>query len=466
MKILINRNFALLWGGQAVSNLGDVILGAALVLWLADDLGRGRSWAPVAVSGVFIAEYGPVAIVGPLAGVFVDRWPRRLTMLRMDGARLLMTGLLAWLLRPVVPFVGEFSLPPGWQLGLVYAVLLLTQSCGQFFNPARLAVIGDIVEPEDLARATSLSQATMGLSVIVGPAIGSLLVFNFGIQWAIAADALSFAVSFVTLALMHVPVEKRPAGDHISFLQDFRQGLRALGSSRGLIAVLLASILSMSAFGALNALAVFFLTDNLHAQPDLYGPLGTILGLGAIAGALIAGVIAARLGLFRLLWGATLALGITTVVLARMQNIGPAFSLIFLAGATWIAVNVAVEPLVLRLTAREFVGRVTAVLTPAGSLASMLSAALAGSLVSTVLQGLQVKVLGFRFGAVDTFLCGIGGLVILGSAVVRLLLQDVHFLDEQAVPVSKTATSATTAASPSSPPLPPPEVDQRRSHEP
>jgi hypothetical protein len=106
-------------------------------------------------------------------------------------------------------------------------------------------------------------------------------------------------------------------------------------------------------------------------------PLGTVLGLGAIGGALLAWALANRIGLARLLWGATLSLGILTVILARMSSVGPAFSLIFLVGAAWIAVNVAAEPLVLRLTARDFVGRVTAVLTPAGTVASILSAALA-----------------------------------------------------------------------------------------
>ncbi|MBX5449495.1 MFS transporter [Thermogemmatispora sp.] len=447
MKVLINRNFALLWLGQAISNLGDVILGAALVLWMANDLGRGRSWAPVAVSGVFIAEYVPVALIGPLAGVFVDRWSRQLTMLRTDGLRMALTGCLAWLLSPTLPFFGSLEPPLGWRLGAVYIVVLLDQSCGQFFNPARLALIGDIVGPEDLARATSLSQATMGLSVIVGPAIGSLLVFNFGIQWAVIADALSFAVSFLTIALIRVPVEKPQERGHISFGQDFRAGLQVLIGNRGLLAVLLASLLSMSAFGALNALAIFFVTDNLHAQPNLYGPLGTVLGLGAIAGALLAGLIANRLGLRRLLWGATLALGLTTLLLARMTSSGPAFVLIWLVGATWIAVNVAVEPLVLRLTAREFVGRVTAVLTPAGSLASVLSAALAGALVSTVLHDFHGTVLGLTFGPVDTFLCGIGSLVLLGSMVVRLLMHNVHFLDEPTESATSPLASSTDQAS-------------------
>ncbi|WP_376795774.1 hypothetical protein [Thermogemmatispora sp.] len=129
MKVLINRNFALLWLGQAISNLGDVILGAALVLWIANDFGRGHSWAPVAVSGVFIAEYVPVALIGPLAGVFVDRWSRRLTRLRTDGLCLALTGCLAWMLAPFIPFVGKLEPPLGWQLGAVYTVVLLAQSC-------------------------------------------------------------------------------------------------------------------------------------------------------------------------------------------------------------------------------------------------------------------------------------------------------------------------------------------------
>ncbi len=118
-----------------------------------------------------------------------------------------------------------------------------------------------------------------------------------------------------------------------------------------------------------------------------------------------------------------------------MSSVGPAFSLIFLVGAAWIAVNVAAEPLVLRLTARDFVGRVTAVLTPAGTVASILSAALAGSLVSTLLHGFHATILHMQVGPVDACL--------VGSVGVRLLLHDVRFADEPPVASSKRDAART-----------------------
>src|SRR5262249_15433296 len=77
----INRNFALLWWGQAISSIGDYAWDTALVLWIATFLAKGRPWAPLAVSGVLLAAALPQIVVGPIAGVFVDRLDKRRTMI-------------------------------------------------------------------------------------------------------------------------------------------------------------------------------------------------------------------------------------------------------------------------------------------------------------------------------------------------------------------------------------------------
>jgi hypothetical protein len=79
--VFINRNFALLWWGQAISSIGDYAWDTALVLWIATFLAKGRSWAPLAVSGVLLAAALPQIVVGPIAGVFVDRLDKRRTMI-------------------------------------------------------------------------------------------------------------------------------------------------------------------------------------------------------------------------------------------------------------------------------------------------------------------------------------------------------------------------------------------------
>src|SRR5262249_14063189 len=79
-----NRNFAVLWSGQLISNLGDFVFDTTLVVWIATELTRSQPWAPLAVSGVFLAATTPILLIGPLAGVFVDRWDKRRTMLATD----------------------------------------------------------------------------------------------------------------------------------------------------------------------------------------------------------------------------------------------------------------------------------------------------------------------------------------------------------------------------------------------
>ena len=81
--LLINRNFALLWSGQIISVVGDFVFETTLVLWIVTRIAQGQPWAPLAVSGLLLAASVPVFIIGPLAGVFVDRWDKRRTMLGM-----------------------------------------------------------------------------------------------------------------------------------------------------------------------------------------------------------------------------------------------------------------------------------------------------------------------------------------------------------------------------------------------
>jgi len=84
---LINRDYAKLWYGQAVSAVGDSVFATTLVLWVSQVLAGGRSWAPAAVSGILVAAAAAFALVGPVAGVFVDRWSRKSTMMRTEVRR-------------------------------------------------------------------------------------------------------------------------------------------------------------------------------------------------------------------------------------------------------------------------------------------------------------------------------------------------------------------------------------------
>src|SRR6266581_2660925 len=73
-RFLVNRDFARLWYGQAISSVGDFVFDTTLVIWITYDLLPKSRWAPAAVSALMLCVLGGIIIVGPLAGVFVDRW--------------------------------------------------------------------------------------------------------------------------------------------------------------------------------------------------------------------------------------------------------------------------------------------------------------------------------------------------------------------------------------------------------
>lgn len=188
-KILINRDFARLWLGQAVSTVGDYVFDTTLVVWVATVLFRGNGrLGPLAVSGLVLCTILATLLIGPVAGVFVDRWNHRRIMLASELIRFaLVGGLTLVILLPVT------ALPAGAWLALLYVVVFLVSAMEQFFNPARFATIGDIVTGEaDQSRAFGLSTATVSSAAIIGPPLAAPLLFAAGIKWALLLNALSY----------------------------------------------------------------------------------------------------------------------------------------------------------------------------------------------------------------------------------------------------------------------------------
>jgi MFS family permease len=158
-----NPSWHRLWLAQAISLTGDSVFDITIMLWVATVLAKDQPWAPAAASGVLIAATVPVLVVGPLAGVWVDRWDRRRIMLSADVCRaVLIVSLL------VVPALGH-RLPLAAELGAVYAVVAAESAFSQFFNPSRLAILGLIVAPIDRPHASGILQATSSTTSIIVP---------------------------------------------------------------------------------------------------------------------------------------------------------------------------------------------------------------------------------------------------------------------------------------------------------
>jgi MFS family permease len=424
--LFINRNFGLLWTGQTVSVIGDYILNTTLVIWVAQ-LTVGQSWSPLAVSAVLLAASVPIALFGPMAGVFVDRWDKRRTMIRTDGLRAVLVALLILATGVVpLPFVpgGQFTLAE--KLGAVYGIVFIINAADRFFRPATFALIGDIIPPDDQPRAFGFVQTAASLAIIVGPPIAAPLLIAFGPEWALLIDAGTFIVSLLTILAIHAPTAARSveAGERGHFLREFGGGLRFVFTNGTLVVLLLVALIVMLGGGALNALDIFFVTGNLHTPVNLYGLLGSAQGLGLIVGALTGGLFATRLKMTRVVWLALVTMGIFIVAYARMTLFWPAVALIFIMGLPNGALNVVTGPLILRIAPREMVGRVTSLLDPVIMIASIIGTAIAGYLDAVALRGFHADLLGMTFGPVDTIFMGAGALVFLGGLLALARLRE------------------------------------------
>jgi MFS family permease len=416
---LINRDYRRLWIGQAISSVGDTAFSATLILWIATIIAKDRSWAPSAVGGVSLAASAAVLLVGPAAGVFVDRWNRRATMLRTEALRALLVGALT-----ALAFLPAGALPTGAWLALIYAVVFGVIAAAMFFNPARFATIAEVVpDPADRARAAGIGQATVATASIIGPPLAAPLLFTIGLQWALLLNAVSYVVSYV--AIRSVRASPAPLADPATepnWQREFVTGLRHLAGSRILVTLLIAIVIATMGTGALNSLDVFFLDENLHSPQRLYGLLSMAEGIGAIVGALSAGWFVARWGSRRTTYLTLVATGLLLVAYARQTQFWGGVVVLTVAAIPAAMVNAATTPLLMAATPSHLLGRVNSVFNPIAQLASISSVFIGTWLASTVLRDFHAEVGGVHFGRVDTIFVASGLLIVAGGGYAAIAL--------------------------------------------
>ncbi|GCE12813.1 MFS transporter [Tengunoibacter tsumagoiensis] len=420
----VSRNYAFLWGGQAISNLGDLVFNTTLVLWVATVIARGQTWAPLAIGGAVLCGSVPTFLVGPFAGVFVDRWDKRKTMIGMDLARAALISLLFLLVIPLPGLAGG-HLPALGQLGMIYLVIILTTACSLFFDPARLTIIQDVVAEAHLERATGLAILTQNTLRIVGPSLAAPLLFVFGVQWALLINMVSFLFSALAVTWVQAsPRTKAKTEKRGTFWTEFATGIQFLVKSRVLIVLLLALSFIIISESAEQTLGVFFMLTNLHLPSEFYGIVGTVGGIGGILGALVATYIVERLGTVRSFWLGIIVFGLLMFLFSRLTFFIPALGVIFLVGFPVAAANVALSPLLLRTIPREVLGRVIAVFTTCTSAISILAVCLI-STVASALSGFHATIGGLSFGTYDCILTACGVLTALIGVGVALALRNV-----------------------------------------
>ena len=213
--VLRNRNFRLLLAGQAVSALGDRMVVLALAFAVLEIGGSASD-----VGLVLAAGAAPMVATVLLGGVVGDRLPRRRVMVTADLVRVASQGAMAALL------IGDSA--EVWSLAALAAV---TGTASGMFNPASTAMLPELLGPSEFQQANALRWTGVSVGEILGPVLAGIIVAAASAGWAVAVDALTFAISAACLARMRMG--DRPPREAPSFMRDLKDGWTAFAHAAG-----------------------------------------------------------------------------------------------------------------------------------------------------------------------------------------------------------------------------------------
>lgn len=411
LPVLKNQNFLTLWGGQVFSQLADKVYLVLMISLIANRFQAQDQTISGWVSSIMIAFTIPAVLFGSIAGVYVDRWPKKMVLVvtnLLRGGLVFTLPPLLWLSKGWAPLGG---LPIGFciLLGITFLVSTLTQ----FFAPAEQSAIPLIVERRHLLSANSLYTTTMMASVIIGFAVGEpLLALAESIVASLGWTAVGlgkelvvgsgYAIAGLILLLLKMrevrwnfgranaaaaadaePVEP----PHV--MADIRDGLRYLNRQSQVRSALIQLVILFSVFAALAVLSVRLAEVIPEIKSSQFGFLLAAGGVGMAIGATLIGQFGqrfphAQLSLYGSLGMAASLLGLSVLA----ERLVPALLLITSLGLFAAVVGVPMQTTVQQETPEDMRGKVFGLQNNAINIALSLPLALAG--VAETFLGLRV----------------------------------------------------------------------------
>ncbi|WP_327002854.1 MFS transporter [Dactylosporangium sp. NBC_01737] len=283
--LLRTRNFALLWVGQSTSAVGSAITTVALPLVAISTLHAG----PAMVALLTAAAWLPWLLIGLPVGVWVDRWPRRRTLLIAD-----LVSAAVLIVVPIAAWTGVLTMP------MLLVAALLAGGAGVFANVAFNAFLPRLVGADDLMEGNAKLQTSASVAMVVGPGLGGLVAQAAGAAGGVLVDAVSFLVSAACLLGIRSEPEPRPdAGDRPGMLRQIAEGIGFIMRGRLLQAMLVVAAVTNFAMLGITALRVVFLVRAEGAAPGTAGLVIGVGSLGAVLGAALATRASRRFGAAR-----------------------------------------------------------------------------------------------------------------------------------------------------------------------
>jgi MFS transporter, DHA3 family, macrolide efflux protein len=367
--VLQNREFRLLWLAQIISSFGDSLTGLTLLILVNALTG---STAAIATLTILLAI--PTVTLGLIAGVYVDRFDRKRIMLFSDAARaVLVIGLI---------FVSSKD-----NLWLIYVLSFLQATVGTFFNPARTALTQELIAPEQLLEAGSISQTSMVLSSLAGSAFAGVLYGLTQSFWlAFVIDTATFLVSFALVWVVRAKHQAHASNANatVSPFKELLEGLQVIQRSRSLIGLLVATGVTMLGLGAVNVLFVPLLINVLKVPPVWLGAVEGAQTAGMILGGVFLMGMISKVNTSRLIVVGLATLSVLVAASGLAANAMVFAIILFGVGLVIVPLSSASGAMMQQIVSNELMGRVSSSFNVVTGAASLISMALAGTLGASI----------------------------------------------------------------------------------
>jgi MFS family permease len=265
-----NRDYLLLWSGQAISDIGGAVSELAFPL-----LVLAVTHSPAQAGFVAALRALPATLFSLFAGVLVDRWNRKLVMLVCDIGRALSLASI-----PVAFALGHLTI---WQL---YITAFLEGSLLIVFNLAKTATMSQVISQEQLITAVAQEEFVEGTTALVGPPLGGFL-YTLGMMLPFVADAISYVISIVTMLFMRVPVQSERPATRRKIWSEITDGMSWVWHQPFILTMTLLMGAGALIFSG-NVLIVIILAQQQHASAVIIGLIFALGGVGSILGSLLA----------------------------------------------------------------------------------------------------------------------------------------------------------------------------------
>ena len=364
------KQFAVIYTGQAFSILGSAAVQFAVIWWLTI-----QTESAITLTIASLVAFLPNMLIGPFAGVWIDRYNRRTVMILADGLVAVSSIILgaAFLL---------VETPPIW---FIYIVLFLRGLGNTFHGPAMQAAIPMFVPADMLTKAGGWGNMIQSISNMMGPVLGAALMSFLPISSIMIVDILGAAFAIVCLLFVIIP-DITQTNEKMSVLSDMKQGFIAMKANKPLMAVFSPMLLMTILYMPLGSLFPLLVRNHFMGEAWHNSIVEFVFAGGLLLSSLVIGVWG---GMKRRFFMASLAIGLmglSTLISGALPTSGFWIFAIccFFLGASGTFMNVPVMAYVQESIAPEMMGKVFSLLMTAMTLSMPIGLLVAGPVVEVI----------------------------------------------------------------------------------